>query len=165
MKRCPECNRVETDEALKFCRVDGATLVNDSSPIGEAGTAQPGAQWDASEVHTSVLPHHTHANVDRPTGPTTSLPQAPAGATREFSKAGSNKGLLLAIAVVIVIAVAIGGFFIAKKFSAARTTSGIESVAVLPFENTGGNADSEYLSDGLAESLIYRLSQIGRAHV
>ena len=26
MKRCPQCNRVETDEALKFCRIDGATL-------------------------------------------------------------------------------------------------------------------------------------------
>ena len=24
MKRCLQCNRVETDEALKFCRVDGA---------------------------------------------------------------------------------------------------------------------------------------------
>ncbi len=27
MKRCPQCHRVETDEALKFCRVDGARLV------------------------------------------------------------------------------------------------------------------------------------------
>jgi len=27
MKRCPQCNRVETDEALKFCRVDGTPLV------------------------------------------------------------------------------------------------------------------------------------------
>jgi adenylate cyclase len=27
MKRCPQCNRVEPDEALKFCRVDGAPLV------------------------------------------------------------------------------------------------------------------------------------------
>lgn len=23
MKRCPQCNRVESDEGLKFCRVDG----------------------------------------------------------------------------------------------------------------------------------------------
>jgi TolB-like protein len=36
----------------------------------------------------------------------------------------------------------------------------IDSVAVLPFENKSGNADSEYLSDGLTESLIYRLSQL-----
>ncbi|MFN2532891.1 MAG: tetratricopeptide repeat protein [Pyrinomonadaceae bacterium] len=27
MKRCPQCNRVETDDALAFCRVDGARLV------------------------------------------------------------------------------------------------------------------------------------------
>ncbi|HZN01317.1 MAG TPA: hypothetical protein VFB70_18085 [Pyrinomonadaceae bacterium] len=40
MNRCPQCNRVETDEALKFSRVDATTLVNESSSIGsEAGTA------------------------------------------------------------------------------------------------------------------------------
>jgi len=27
MKRCPQCNRVETDDALAFCRVDGARLI------------------------------------------------------------------------------------------------------------------------------------------
>src|SRR5258706_16410092 len=27
MKRCPTCNRAETDEALKFCRTDGTLLV------------------------------------------------------------------------------------------------------------------------------------------
>jgi TolB-like protein len=49
---------------------------------------------------------------------------------------------------------------LARKFSASKSERGIESVAVLPFENTSGNADSDYLSDGLAESLIYRLSQV-----
>ena len=34
------------------------------------------------------------------------------------------------------------------------------SVAVLPFTNEGGGSDIEYLSDGLTESLIYRLSQL-----
>jgi TolB-like protein/Tfp pilus assembly protein PilF len=31
---------------------------------------------------------------------------------------------------------------------------------VLPFENRSGNADTDYLSDGVADSLIYRLSQL-----
>ena len=31
--------------------------------------------------------------------------------------------------------------------------------------NRSGNADSEYLSDGLAESLIYRLSQLPRVYL
>ena len=52
---------------------------------------------------------------------------------------------------------AIGGFFGYKYLSPAKQ---IESIAVLPFENRSGNVDSEYLSDGLAESLIYRLSQL-----
>ena len=77
MKRCLQCNPVETDEALKFCRVDGVTLISDSSPISsEAGTAQLGST-DVSEVHTSILPHNTHANVNRTTGPTTTLPIPP----------------------------------------------------------------------------------------
>jgi hypothetical protein len=44
MKRCPQCNRFESDETLKFCRVDGATLVSDSSAIDkEAGTVKLGS--------------------------------------------------------------------------------------------------------------------------
>ncbi|HEX5703517.1 MAG TPA: hypothetical protein VFX97_09995 [Pyrinomonadaceae bacterium] len=69
MKKCPQCNRVETDGTLKFCRVDGATLVTESSGLaGEAGTAQLGSSADASEVHTSILPHtSTSPEINRPT--------------------------------------------------------------------------------------------------
>lgn len=56
MKRCPQCNRVETDEALKFGRVDDATLVSDSGAIGgEVGTAKFGSGAVSSEIKTSVL--------------------------------------------------------------------------------------------------------------
>ncbi len=40
-----------------------------------------------------------------------------------------------------------------------------DAVAVLPFENASGDPDSEYLSDGIAESLINSLSQLGRLRV
>jgi non-specific serine/threonine protein kinase len=39
------------------------------------------------------------------------------------------------------------------------------AVAVLPFENASGDPDSEYLGDGIAESLINSLSQLGRLNV
>jgi eukaryotic-like serine/threonine-protein kinase len=41
----------------------------------------------------------------------------------------------------------------------------MDAIAVLPFENSSGDPDSEYLSDGIAESLINSLSQLGRLRV
>jgi TolB-like protein/DNA-binding winged helix-turn-helix (wHTH) protein/Flp pilus assembly protein TadD len=41
----------------------------------------------------------------------------------------------------------------------------IESVAVLPFENVGGDPAAEYLSDGLTESLINRLTRLPHLRV
>ncbi len=44
MKRCPTCNRVETDDSLVFCRTDGTSLVSDSIPVSdEAGTVRLGS--------------------------------------------------------------------------------------------------------------------------
>ena len=167
MKRCPQCNRVETDETLKFCRVDGVTLVSDSSAFSsEAGTAQFGTAPSVSELHTSILPHNTNATANRATGPTTALPSADSTATtRQLFQNGQRKILIAAIASMLVIVIAVAGYFIAGKSISSRKDRRIESVAVLPFENRSGNADSEYLSDGLAESLIYRLSRLSNLNV
>jgi serine/threonine-protein kinase len=54
----------------------------------------------------------------------------------------------------IISAVAYFGFF------ANRSTKQIESIAVMPFVNESGNADVEYLSDGMTETLIKSLSQL-----
>lgn len=41
----------------------------------------------------------------------------------------------------------------------------ITSIAVLPFENAGGDASYDYLSDGLTESIIHELSQMSKMSV
>src|SRR4030095_2161235 len=41
----------------------------------------------------------------------------------------------------------------------------IDSIAVLPFVNVGGDSNLEYLSDGIAESLINNLSQLAHLRV
>jgi serine/threonine-protein kinase len=67
------------------------------------------------------------------------------------------------LAAIVVALVLVAGSIGLGLFWRARTSSAggaINSIAVLPFQNRSTDADTDYLSDGLAESLIYRLSQL-----
>jgi len=158
MKRCPQCNRVETDDALAFCRTDGTPLINDSAPTsGEAGTARLGSPAASSEIDTSILSHTTHTVINRDTS---SVVSGSSQETHGLTKPKRWKPLI-ALGALLIILIVVGGYFYTK----GKANRPIESVAVLPFENKSGNPDSEYLSDGLAESLIYRLSQLSNLRV
>ncbi|HEX9422258.1 MAG TPA: hypothetical protein VF899_03395 [Pyrinomonadaceae bacterium] len=162
MKRCPQCNRVESDEALKFCRVDGATLVSDSFPFtAEGETAQLGSASAANETETSVLPHRTDANINRPTAPTTVLPAPQTqSTTRDLSKP-KRRRLVLALLILMVVGISVAGY----SYFSRNHTATIQSIAVMPFVNESGNQDLDYLSDGMTESLITSLSQLPNLNV
>ena len=55
MKRCPQCNRVETDETLKFCRLDGTLLVAASGSESESATMALPASRPSEEITTGRL--------------------------------------------------------------------------------------------------------------
>lgn len=57
----------------------------------------------------------------------------------------------------------LSGFFAYRYFT--PNNKQIESIAVLPFENGSGNTDLDYLSDGVSESVIDRLSQLSQLKV
>src|SRR5262249_4706355 len=69
-----------------------------------------------------------------------------------------TRGKLWAVIAVCtaVIVLAAGGAWFLRSGRAAQ----IDSIAVLPFTNVGGNASTEYLSDGLTESLIASLTHV-----
>ncbi|HKQ51774.1 MAG TPA: protein kinase [Pyrinomonadaceae bacterium] len=62
--------------------------------------------------------------------------------------------LLFGLATLAVVAALFSYWYF------SRPTRAINSVAVLPFVNAGGDANTEYLSDGLTESLINSLSEL-----
>lgn len=68
--------------------------------------------------------------------------------------------------VSIVAAVCAGlGLVAFVLWSEDKVDGPISSVAVLPFVNVGGDAELEYLADGMSESLIDRLSELPQLKV
>ena len=56
MKRCPQCNRVELDDTLAFCRADGTALISDSVSVSaESGTVKFGSAPVVNEIETSII--------------------------------------------------------------------------------------------------------------
>jgi len=147
MKRCPECRRDYYDETLLFCLDDGSALLDGPASMDEPLTAILHSTDAADEAPTRAQIHVTdHADV-LPTGIGKIVP-TPGGWDKRFLAAP----FLLAIIVL-------GGFFGYRYFNPSSGEQ-INSVAVLPFENRSGSTDTDYLSDGLTDSLIFRFSQL-----
>jgi TolB-like protein len=151
---------------MSFCLDDGTELLYGPASIDEPATAilsEPGAVatgFPTDEPATAIL-HETAQAAEaqtraqiHTTEQTAVLPSTSAG--RSGVRSRFDKRLLFA--PLVLAAMVPGGFFGYRYFISGSDQ--INSIAVLPFENRSGSADTDYLSDGLAESLIYRLSQL-----
>ena len=107
-------------------------------------------------------PQATPAVVVRPPPPPSAAVSADPTDLKVMPQRATSRRRLLygAVALVTVIAVAA-----AVMLNLNSKNAVIGSVAVLPFENGTGDAAIDYLSDGISESLINKLSGLSGLHV
>ena len=164
MKRCPECRRDYYDDTLLYCLEDGNALLEGpamSEPPASAGgqfdepqtailhsTAAPGESPTRAQIHTTEQTAVLHRGAE-------AEPRGSLGGLSERHSLSAHRTAKPLIAAVVAVALLVGGFFGYKYLS---PTKQIESIAVMPFVNESGNADVEYLSDGMTETLISSLS-------
>jgi eukaryotic-like serine/threonine-protein kinase len=103
------------------------------------------------------------------------MKSAPSLTHRSVSPVGERKGTgRYALFAGIVALVIVAAFFGVKRLSSPKAAAApvdglpnptqadraIKTVAVLPFVNTGGNAQDEYFSDGMTDELAHALSRV-----
>jgi len=130
--------------------LEGTALDTKFSPLPKSKTTE------ASADHTD----------QQSLGATTSTP-----ATSLSTQASSDEYIVTGIkqhklaAIVVAAMLIVGAVALFLYVRGRSNTAAIQSIAVMPFVNESGNADVEYLSDGMTETLISSLSQLPNLNV
>lgn len=127
MKRCPTCERAYTDEALNFCRHDGALLVSHPASLSDLPDTQP--------TLVKLPPRDSSDSV----------------ATKVFPSGEMSTSASLTQPL--------------QRRRRSVKSRVIDSLAVLPLINESRDTQSDYLSDGITESIINSLSQLPKLRV
>lgn len=151
MKRCPKCRRDYYDDTLLYCLDDGSALLEGPASAGTNDGPPTAILHDTRSSDEAATLAHTHK--------IGAESRALAAKKQDEARCSTRPALGPLLAGIVAVAALIGGFFGYRYFKSSDSTP-IDSIAVLPFENKSSNADTEYLSDGLPDSLIYRLSQL-----
>jgi TolB-like protein len=83
-----------------------------------------------------------------------SSPSSALGKPKGFAKI--SPFLVALVGIVLAGGIVFAGF----RYFRSSGSGEIRSIAVLPFQNRSDDPDTDYLSDGLAESLVFRLTQL-----
>ncbi len=170
MKRCPECRRDYYDDTLLYCLDDGNALLEGPATASggdEPATAilsEPGAiatGFRGDEGQTAPFINTTDKTAILRTG-AEAEPRGSLGGLSERQSLSAHRAAKPLAALIVAVVLLGGSFFGYRYFSPAKQ---IESIAVMPFVNESGNADVEYLSDGMTETLIRSLSQLASLQV
>jgi len=144
-------------------RADLKRLLRDSNPrraAADLAMAAANAMAAAAAAPMSTIAIYDSApRLETPSG-SMGVPAAHAPSSAEYivRTIQRNRWAALAVAAVLVLVTGVVGY---RAFSEKP----LDSLAVLPFTNVGGDPSTEYLSDGITESVINNLSQLPKLAV
>ena len=152
--RCQSASEIRAD--LKRLRRD-----TDSSRTGVT-SASGGTEVASSPVSAASS---SSSSSSRAAAPPSMMAEPSSDTALAVSLAKRHKKkIVIGVAMLMAICAALGYWVYRAKF-APGTGGPIDSVAVLPFANTGSDPDTEYLSDGITESVINSLSHVSKLRV
>jgi serine/threonine protein kinase/Tfp pilus assembly protein PilF len=136
-------------------RLDYEAGLDDSfSGLPDDATASLRADQDTK---ATILDISRSSSEIAPTQRKTPVPWSAEYIFQEIKQHGRGFSIVLTLAVAVMI-----GSVLLLRSSGSHP---IDSIAVLPFANEGGDQNTEYLSDGITESLINNLSNSPRLKV
>ena len=150
VRRCLQKDADDRYQGIKEVAIELKHLRREMEKGGDFDTTVPPPSGSDKEISTS-----SGSKLTTSAPGSQSTPQL---SSAEYMIQGLQRHKLVAaiVAVVVIGAVALSAYYVRAR----NSVTALDSIAVLPFENKSNAVDTEYLSDGLAESLIYRLSQL-----
>jgi len=79
------------------------------------------------------------------------------GKLKAIKKKAATKRIMIAAIILVLVLAAL---FLYRRSLTHTGFTGEKSVAVLPFENTGGDSTQQYITDGITQDIINNLSKI-----
>jgi serine/threonine protein kinase/Tfp pilus assembly protein PilF len=155
--RCQSAAELRADLKRLRRQIDSGKSAIISTTTDSTGTTNPSTQQAAGAVSSPALPSPG-------TSPSATAVPASTGQTTAASSPRwrRNRAVVGITAAVVLALLAAAGWYYRMSVRGGET---IDSVAVLPFANASGDPNTEYLSDGISESLINSLSQLPHLRV